>query len=139
MVRRMKSSTGVAGISPEADEIRAKCDELGLNYAANRSVPTVDGQRRPGATPLVAALMRDTIYSASYPLVISAYQILDTWQSPPDAARWCSTTMKEMAMRRQLRQSGSLSWKHGRSRRKSRPPVVGGEHCGHLEVARGSV
>jgi hypothetical protein len=69
MARRMKWPTGVAGISPEAYEIRAKCDELGLKYDANQSAPTVDGQRRPGSTPLVAALMRDTIYSASYPLV----------------------------------------------------------------------
>ncbi len=69
MARRMNWPTGVAGISPGADEIRAKCDELGLNYDANQLVPTVDGQRRPGGTPLVAALMRDTIYSASYPLV----------------------------------------------------------------------
>lgn len=69
MARRMNWPTGVAGISPEAHEIRAKCDELGLNYDANQSAPTVDGQRRPSSTPLVAALMRDTIYSASYPLV----------------------------------------------------------------------
>jgi hypothetical protein len=69
MAQRMKWPTGVAGISPGADEIRAKCDELGLNYDANRAAPTVDGQKRPGSTPLVAALMRDTIYSASYPLV----------------------------------------------------------------------
>jgi hypothetical protein len=69
MVRRMKWPTGVAGISPEANEIRAKCDELGFTSDANQSAPTVDGQRRPGSTPLVAALMRDTIYSASYPLV----------------------------------------------------------------------
>lgn len=69
MARRMNWPTGVAGISPEADEIRAKCDELGLTSDANRSAPTVDGQRRQGSTPLVAALIRDTIYSASYPLV----------------------------------------------------------------------
>jgi hypothetical protein len=69
MARRMNWPTGVAGISPEANEIKAKCDELGLDYDANQSAPTVDGQRRPGATPLVAALMHDTIYSASYPLV----------------------------------------------------------------------
>jgi len=71
LARRMKWPAGVAGISPEADEIRTKCDELGLKCDANRSAPTVDGQRRPGSTPLVAALMRDTIYSASYPLVYS--------------------------------------------------------------------
>jgi hypothetical protein len=66
---RMNWPSGVAGISPEADEIKAKCDELGLRYDANHSAPTVDGQKRPASTQLVAALMRDTIYSASYPLV----------------------------------------------------------------------
>lgn len=58
----MKWPTGVVGMSPEADEIKAKCDELGLKYDANRSAPAVNGQSRPGSTSLVAPLMRDTIY-----------------------------------------------------------------------------
>ncbi len=69
MAHRMKWPTGVIGISPESDKIKAKCNELGLKHDANRSAPTVDGQKRQRATWLVAALMRDTIYSASYPLV----------------------------------------------------------------------
>jgi hypothetical protein len=69
LAHRMKWPNGVVGISPEADEIKAKCDELGLKYDANRSTPAVNGQSRPGSTSLVAALMRDTIYSASHPLV----------------------------------------------------------------------
>ncbi len=69
MARRMRWPSGVIGISPEADGIKAKCDELGLIYGGDPSAPTVDGQKRPGSTSLVAALVRDTIYSASYPLV----------------------------------------------------------------------
>ncbi len=69
MAHRMKWPTGVTGISPGADKIKAKCNELGLKHDASRLAPAVDGQRRPGSTPLVAGLMRDTIYSASYPLV----------------------------------------------------------------------
>lgn len=69
MARRMNWPMGVAGISPAADQIKAKCGELGLSYDASRSAPAVDGQKRRGSTPLVAELMRDTIYSASHPLV----------------------------------------------------------------------
>lgn len=69
MANRMKWPSGVDGISPEVAGIKAKCDELGLKYDANPSAPSVDGHRRPRSTPLVAALMRDSIYSASYPLV----------------------------------------------------------------------
>lgn len=41
MARRMNWPSGVAGISPEGDDIRVKCDELGLKYDANRAAPTV--------------------------------------------------------------------------------------------------
>ena len=69
MARRMKWSASITGFSPEVTVIKAKCDELGLTYDANRSAPSVDSQRRPGSTPLVANLLRDTIYSASHQLV----------------------------------------------------------------------
>jgi hypothetical protein len=52
MAHRMKWPTGVSGISPQADEIQAKCNELGLKYDANQLAPAVDGQGRPRSTPL---------------------------------------------------------------------------------------
>ena len=69
MASRMKWASGVDGISPESGEVKTKCDELGLAYDASRSAPTVDGQKRPGSTSLVAALIHDTMYSASDQLV----------------------------------------------------------------------
>jgi hypothetical protein len=66
--------TTVAAMADQAKEPhRDSADVTGrwriLECDANRMVPTVDGQRRPRSTPLVAAFMRNTIYSASYSLV----------------------------------------------------------------------